>query len=235
MWKSIPSRECGDLSLSAFHFSISFHFTSRCFVLRSFLSFDRDTSHTSRTTLANFPQWPCYVRCTSFFTSMASSNATSNKLRCHNQSTLDNKSQQVGPALMMLLSDPLYRKVGGGEEHFIFHCLLFGGALIVHVIQNGCESERGNAFLKMHFSFQSTNTTQASLSTQMSNTVCQHFLRGTCKFGDRCRYLHPQNQGGPKFGATSFGGGGGFGGNNNSFSGKFQCFKGPCPMFDVVS
>ncbi|RAH42030.1 FG-nucleoporin nup42 [Aspergillus brunneoviolaceus CBS 621.78] len=44
--------------------------------------------------------------------------------------------------------------------------------------------------------------------------VCQHFLKGRCKYGDRCYNEHPGKQtvGGNKFAALSGGGGGGGGG-----------------------
>ncbi|KAG0000563.1 hypothetical protein BGZ80_002995 [Entomortierella chlamydospora] len=51
----------------------------------------------------------------------------------------------------------------------------------------------------------------------MSGQVCQYFLQGRCKYGDRCRHIH---QTGQRFGSGGgFGGGGGGGfSSNNSFS-----------------
>ena len=31
--------------------------------------------------------------------------------------------------------------------------------------------------------------------------VCQYFLRGECRFGDKCKYEHPQNPR-PQFGSA---------------------------------
>ncbi|KAF9090945.1 hypothetical protein BGX23_005587 [Mortierella sp. AD031] len=46
----------------------------------------------------------------------------------------------------------------------------------------------------------------------MSGQICQFFLRGNCKYGDRCRNVHQK-----QFGSNAFGGGGGFA-SSNSFS-----------------
>jgi hypothetical protein len=51
----------------------------------------------------------------------------------------------------------------------------------------------------------------------MSNKICQFFQQGRCKYGDRCRSIHPTGQ---QYGSTGFGGGGGGFTSNNSFGGK---------------